>query len=538
MELRDYQSEAVESLIEHLLHKDNNPCVVLPTGSGKSIVLAALIRQMQENYSNLRVCVLAHVKELVRQNAQKMKVIWPEADIGVFSAGLGRKQYEHAIVFAGIQSIAKKSLKVGKFDLIIIDEAHRLPPEGEGQYRQFIEDQGKINEEQGGLLKVVGLTATPFRTKSGWLCGEEEILNEIVYEANVKDLIKQKFLCHPTSRKSETKINLSKVRTQMGEFVQHEMEERFTIGNTVSQCCEEIVQLGEGRKKWLIFSSGIKHAEMIEQHLQGEYSLLTGLITQQTPRRERDTQISQFNNGFLQVLVNVNVLTEGFDNPAIDFIALLRATKSPGLYAQMVGRGLRIAEEKLDCLIADFGGNISRHGPIDVVRPTKSYPTGEAPIKSCPQCGFDAVPIKSIFCPECGYEFNIIEEVSKIDTKASDEDVLSGTKEFKVDWIKFKAHLSIKSGIWSLQVNYHCGFRCFREWICLEHDGYARKKAENWWYFFSGGDPAPEDVHTALKIAEREELIRPDAILVDNSDKYPKILKHYVEANKQQMEIA
>jgi len=160
MELRPYQRQAVAAVYDYLRHHDDNPCVVIPTAGGKTPVLATICRDAVVRW-NGRVLVLAHVKELLEQAADKLRAICPEVDFGVYSAGLKRRDTEHSVIIAGIQSVYKRACGLDAFDLIIVDEAHMIAPSGEGMYRTFLAETKVVNPR----VRTIGLTATPFRLK-------------------------------------------------------------------------------------------------------------------------------------------------------------------------------------------------------------------------------------------------------------------------------------------------------------------------------------------------------------------------------------
>jgi len=363
MILRPYQESAINALEMHLALRSDNPCVVIPTGGGKTIVIAEFIKRQIEKRFDIRICVLVHTKELIEQNFEKFCLHFPFADVGVFSAGLKRKD-DAQILFAGIQSIVNAEIK--PFDVIIIDEAHRIPVEGEGQYRRFLTDQWYANNS----LRIVGMTATPFRMKNGMICDSKNILNKIVYEASIPRLIHDGFLCHITSARGSVKVDFSGVKIRSGEYAEDEVQDVMTASGTTQKIVSDILSIASDRKHWLIFCAGIKHAEEVNQELIAR-GILSCVVHSLCGDTERDERINALKDKKIQALVNVSLLTEGFDASHIDLIALLRPTKSPGLYYQMVGRGLRIDPEKKDCLILDYGQNISRHGPIDAISISK-----------------------------------------------------------------------------------------------------------------------------------------------------------------------
>ncbi len=217
-------------------------------------------------------------------------------------------------------------------------------------------------------MRVIGLTATPFRLKSGMICGPENILNHVCYEVGVKELIRDGYLCKLVTKAGLQKVDTSGLHVRAGEFVAGEMEDLMDQDGLVVAACAEIVGLTHDRHSCLIFASGVKHGQHIAKVIQEISGKECGFVHGDTPTKERDKLLGRFKAGDLKYLANVNVLTTGFDAPNIDCIALLRPTMSPGLFYQMCGRGFRLFSGKLDCLVLDFGGNVLRHGPVDQIR--------------------------------------------------------------------------------------------------------------------------------------------------------------------------
>ncbi|MGE0378962.1 MAG: DEAD/DEAH box helicase, partial [Planctomycetaceae bacterium] len=183
MELRPYQHSAVEAVYRHLREHDGNPVVVIPTGGGKTPVMATICRDAVRHW-NGRVLILAHVKELLQQSVDKLKLVCPELPVGVFSAGLNRRDTQQSVIVAGIQSVYQRAADLGAFDLVLIDECHLLPADGEGMYRQFLADATALNP----ALRVVGFTATPFRLDAGPNCRDDHFLNTICYDVGIREL--------------------------------------------------------------------------------------------------------------------------------------------------------------------------------------------------------------------------------------------------------------------------------------------------------------------------------------------------------------
>ena len=237
MELRPYQLEAVDAVYRYLRAHDDNPCVVIPTAGGKTPILATICKDSVTKWQG-RVLVLAHVKELLEQAADKLRAICPEVEFGVYSAGLKRRDTEHPVIVAGIQSVYKRACELEPFDLIIVDESHLIPPQGEGMYRQFLAEAKVVNPR----VRTIGLTATPFRLKSGMICGPENILNAICYEIGVRELIRDGYLCPLVTKAGVRKADTSRLHVRAGEFVADEMESLMDSDELVEAACQEILE--------------------------------------------------------------------------------------------------------------------------------------------------------------------------------------------------------------------------------------------------------------------------------------------------------
>ncbi len=525
--LRPYQEAAKAAVYDYLRTRDDNPCVVIPTAGGKTPVMASICKDAVGLWEG-RVLILAHVKELLEQTTDKLTQVCPEVNFGVYSAGLGRRDTEHSVIVAGIQSVYKKACELGSFNLIIVDEAHLIPPDGEGMYRQFLDDAKVINPE----VRVIGLTATPFRLKSGMICDPENILNHVCYEVGVKELIRDGYLCRLVSKAGMQKADTSGLHVRAGEFVAGEVEDLMDQDGLVIAACAEIVGLTHDRHSCLIFASGVKHGQHIAKVMRDVSGHECGFVCGDTPTKERDELLGRFKAGDLKYLANVNVLTTGFDAPNIDCVALLRPTMSPGLFYQMCGRGFRLHPGKQDCLVLDFGGNVLRHGPVDQIR-VKDHilnGNGEAPAKECPEC-HSVIAAGYAVCPDCGYVFPPPER-QKHDAKASEAGILSDQvtdSEYEVQDVTYGVHTkrgAPEGAPQSLRVNYRLGLNHWQsEFVCLEHDGYARQKAIQWWRRHSP-DPVPDTAERAVEIAEGGGVAHTEMITVRNiaGEKYDRIV--------------
>lgn len=517
-ELRPYQQDAVAALLAWFeAHAEGHPLIVAPTGSGKSILLAEFIRYALE-WPDQRILVVTHVRELIAQNHAALLRHWPEAPAGVFSAGLGSYDTMAPVVFCGIQSVHRRAELFGRVDLVLIDEAHLVPKDGQGMYRRFIESLAERNP----AVRVIGFTATPFRLQGGYLHkGDGRIFTDVAYDIEIDRLVDGGFLAPLVSKRTLGEIDVSAVHVRGGEFVAGELEAAATVPEVVRTAVDEAVARGVDRRSWLVFCVSVAHAEMVLEHLRRR-CVAAELVTGETPTEERDRITAAYKSGELRALVNVNVLTTGFDAPATDLLVVLRPTASPVLYVQMMGRGMRIAEGKTNCLVLDFGGNVMRHGPINCVRP-REQKGGVAPCKVCPRCE-SIVPAGVAACPDCGHAFPAPErQESKHDRKASNADVMAkgGVVTCDVDDIAYSRHQKA-GGRPSLRVTYHCAWKTYSKWICIEHDGFALRKAWQWWRQHDGGQDPPPTVDQALALTHR--LRRPSAIKVKVAGEYPEVV--------------
>lgn len=525
LQLRDYQQHATQAVYRYLESEDGNPCVVIPTGGGKSLVIAQIASDAVEKW-NGRVICLAHVKELLQQNAEKLKAMNPSLDVGIYSAGLGRRDRQAKVLVAGIQSVYQRAADFDPFDLILVDECHLLPPEGDGMYRQFLDECKAINPH----VRLVGFTATPYRMKTGWLCGPGELLNHVCYEIGVKEMILDGWLSKLTSKEA-CAIDTSGLHVRGGEFVADEAE-KLMLDN-VGPAVEQLLKRTQERRSILVFCQSVEHAVDVQRRIVESCLCRCELVTGDTPSEKRAEYLRDFKSCAIKYLVNINVLTTGFDAPNVDCVALLRPTLSPGLYYQMVGRGFRLAADKENCLVLDFAGNIRRHGPVDQILPKPKNiegSSGDAPTRVCPEC--DEVCHAAFgVCPACGFEFPD-RGVAKHDAAPDTIGVTSldsHDDEFPVVDVKYNVHT--KKGEpdapKTMRVEYRLNaIKWVSEWVCIEHDGYAGKKARAWWRSRSN-DQFPVDAQHAVDIANAGGLAVPTSLVVRETpgEKFSKIVK-------------
>ena len=408
--LRPYQQEAVDATLDHFRKSDESAVIVLPTGAGKSLVIAELARLARR-----KILVLTHVKELVEQNHAKYESYGLTG--GIFSAGLKRKENRHQVTFASVQSVAANLEQFrDEYSLVIIDECHRVSGEETSQYQRIIE----LLRQQNDSLKVLGLTATPYRLAMGWIyryhyrgfvrgSGEDQAkpFQHCIYELPLSYMINRGYLTKPELVNAAVAQYDFSALTQdrFGEYAEKDVNQLLSKHKRVTRAIiEQVVEMAAERKGVMIFAATVEHAREITGYLP-EHE--TALVTGGTDLKDRDLLIQRFKQRQLKYLVNVSVLTTGFDAPHVDLIAILRPTQSVSLYQQMVGRGLRLDEGKQDCLVIDYAGNhVNLHHP-EVGEP-KPNPDSEPVQVFCPGCGF-----ANIFWGKTGSDGRVIEHYGR-----------------------------------------------------------------------------------------------------------------------------
>lgn len=474
MTLRPYQRHAVDELYKWLRENKGNVVLNLPTGSGKSHIIASICEEAIKGWPETKILMLTGQRELISQNAEKMRGHYPNAPLGIFSAGLNQKDID-SITFAGVQSIRGKSHLLGHLDLILIDEAHNVSHKEEGSYRVLINELLEINPK----LRVIGLTASPWRLGHGLISEGSAIFDGLIEPVTIEDLQRQGFLSNLKSKRTKEQLSTEGVHKRGGEFIEKELQDAVdTIGHNET-IANEIIQWGaaEDRRSWLLFCTGIDHSEHIRDLLI-EKGITAETVTGKTPMKERDRILNDFRAGKIQAVTNANVLSVGFDFPGIDLIAFLRPTASPVVYCQQAGRGLRIKDHTDFCRILDFSGNIERHGPITNIIPPKKKgeEPGIPPAKLCPEC--DEILHTSIMvCPECGYIFPPVEKGAPILANA---DIMGRAmaKTFEVTSWAWDIQKTRKGDKDMMVCSYYGALseQPIREYFCVWHDGYAGRK--------------------------------------------------------------
>lgn len=541
---RDYQIEAVDSIFRYFSSASGNPVVAMPTGTGKSVVIALFLHAVYHYYPTQRVLMLTHVKELIRQNLAKLLELWPMAPASVYSAGLNEKRI-NKITFAGIASIAKKAHLLGHVDLVLIDEAHLVSPSEATLYRQLLQALREVNPN----VKVIGLTATPWRLGQGHIAGEaDSLFTDVCFDITglhaFNRLLQEGYLCPLVPKSTTATLNLDGVHVRGGEYIASELQLAVDKHEVTYAALREAVGLAGDRASWLLFCAGVEHAKHVADMLT-QLGVQCKAVHKDLSDTERDTTIADWKAGRLRAVANNNILTTGIDHPGLDCIVMLRPTASTVLWVQMLGRGTRplyaagynldtaegrlqaiAASRKQNCLVLDFAGNTRRLGPInDPVLPRrKGEKPGEAPIKLCPACAtYNHASAR--YCVFCNAEFPAyapkVQETASTDALIKDDTPI--VEVFEVDHVTYSEHNKPRKPP-SMRVTYYCGLRSFQEFVLFEHtDGFSRRKAAQWWKERAQGVlELPERTYQAL--AATQHLRAPTHLRVWINAQYPTIL--------------
>lgn len=558
---RYYQLDAKWAVFDYFQAGNvGNPVVAMPGGTGKSIVIADTIFEIFTRWPSQRVMMLTHVSTLIVQNAEKLQGVWPTAPLGIYSAGLKSRDMILPIVFGGIQSVAKAIKKTidqqgnvlsdtpahllhfGWRDLILVDECHLISPNEMAAYQYVITELKKINPH----LKVIGYTATPYRLRQGliidpYIVQDEDtktdkdmrLFTDICYDITGFDafnrLIAEGFIAPLIPKRTDAHYDISQVRIGAnGDYNEKQLQDIVADDKITFAAVKEMIEIAHDRTCCLVFASGVDHAEKICALLQG-FGLSAGVVHSKKDEEHNLKTIKAYKAGTIKWLVNKDMLTTGFDHPPIDFIGMLRFTMSPGLWVQMLFRGTRPSEGKINCLVADFAGNTKRLGPInDPVKPRpKGKKSGDAPVKICDTCGvYNHASARS--CISCGEAFSF---ETKIFKSASPIELLRGdapiVETFKVSKVIYSRHEKVGSPP-MLKVSYFCGLQMFSEYVGLEHSGMFGKKARDWWRQRHVIEP-PMTVDQAGQYTG--QLRTPSEIRVHVNLKYPDILQYNFEGN-------
>ena len=514
IEHRQYQVDSVKSAIDFIkkYNGEKHPLIALPTGAGKTPVIRLTIDELLSMNSSAKIVVVSHDSQILLQNFSALKSL---NNVGVYSAGLDRREIKQ-ITVAGIQSVYRIGYMFKDFDFIFIDEAHTIPIAEDSMYRRFIQ---AVDEHTR-----IGLTATPYRLGQGYIIGDDHMFDKIVIDltfgAKYTKLVKDGYLCPLVINNTSMKFDVDGIATVAGDYSLKQMSSAFDRESLTRQALDEMCTKASDRKKWLLFAIDIDHADNICDMLneRGIFSM----SVHSKMEFDKQSSIDAYRAGEIRCIVNVGMLTTGFDVPEIDMIGLLRPTKSPGLHVQMIGRGGRIAPDKENCLVLDYAGNTARLGPVNRIRPYKKQ-KGESngvPItKTCPDCDTITFPMAKV-CENCGHEFKF-RQLLEIMSAAEEVMVAKGSTWFDVRAVEYERHVK-KGSPDSIAIRYHCGLRFFKQWKCPGHRGYAGESGRA--FLFSKGLAEYTDLQGAIE--HLRSSTPPVKIKVNTSGKYPEVLDY------------
>lgn len=555
VQLRDYQQQAVHAVVQYFRRMSAPAVLVLPTGAGKSLVIAELARLARGN-----VLVLAHVKELVEQNHQKYQHYGLQGRI--FAAGLGRKETDGQVIFASVQSVQRNLEQFQQpISLLVIDECHRVPDDSNSSYQQVISHL----QSQNPQLKVLGLTATPYRLGEGLLyqyhylgrvgAATPRFFQWCIFELPIQLLLQRGYLT--PARKLDCAVlsydfsGLAPMKN--GQYKETELDLVIDKAKRVTpQIIRQVIEFSENKQGVMIFAATTRHAQEILSYLPDGQA---AMVLSATSNTQRASIIEQFKARQLKYLVNVAVLTTGFDAPHVDVIAILRPTESVSLYQQIVGRGLRLAAGKQECLVLDYAGN-----PYDLYQPE----LGPAPAVqgaqqvqvACPLCRFsnqfwgkaDAQGIviehygrrcqglvqakdgtltqcsyrfRARFCPNCGAEHDIAARICHAcDTVLVDPDKkLQEALSLKDAMVVYPDELLLVAdqtaqGKAQLKISYLVGDQQFHEWFPAASRSQIQKLCTQLFPPFVIDRHRPLAVTTLTQLLAQSHRLQPPAALI------------------------
>lgn len=522
VKLRPYQQDAVESVHAYIEGtKQGNPIIVLPTGAGKSWVMAYIVEHFVEKHFPKKVLVLSHVSEILEQNkatiAEHMGF-----STAFYSASLNEKNTNAMIIIGGVQSVV--NIDDDDFwdsvGLIIIDECHRVDNRKRGSYRKVLDRCD---------APCIGLTATPYRLGQGYLTkGEDRIFTEISCNYGTlekyNELVERGYLTKIIAKSTTTELDVTGVRTTAGDFNLKDLSQAVDHNSVTESAVKETIKYGKKYKHWLVFAIDIEHAEHIKKKFIEE-GIPAGVVHSKMDG-DRTEEIDKFKRGEYRVLVNVEVLTTGFDFPAIDLVVMLRPTQSPIIHVQTVGRGARISDGKDHCLFLDFAGNTERLGPINNVyvkskNERSKKGVGAIRTKICPNCQV-YIPIQSKICEVCNHKFVI---KTKLKSKASHHEIVASSNPPKLEprWLEVQDVVYSKRTQFNktdvMRVQYNCGVMVVSEVVCFGRKNYAGQLAMHWINYRKSQDVKwPESLDELIAIAPG--FRKPSRIKVDFSGRY------------------
>jgi DNA repair protein RadD len=464
IELRDYQSELVTAIRQSYRSGKKAPLVVLPTGGGKTTIFSYVAKSASDKEKT--VWIIAHRQELVKQISMTLArfncmhgIIAPEKiirSIKILQFKANHLVHVHAsapVQVCSVQTLVKRMDKMPrKPDIIICDEAHHLTVGN---------TWGKVSEANPQAL-LLPVTATPIRSDAKGLgVGAGGFADDIIIGATMRELIDAGYLCDYRVFSPPMQADLSDVKKRAGDFAIDQIAEKMDKPKITGDAVDHYLKLSAG-KRAIVFCCTVAHA----QHVCEEFKT-AGISSESLDgeTEDRDAVLGRFERGETLVLTSCEIVSEGFDLPAIETAILLRPTASTGLYLQQVGRALRPFDGKEYATILDHVGNCARHGfPDDdrswslegMKKRPKNSDGNTAGIRTCPTCYFIHRPAP--FCPQCKHEYTTKE---RAEMEIQEGELVEITREQR-ELMKKRAHVTRKKEEWQCETEdelYELGVR-------------------------------------------------------------------------------
>ena len=523
---RPYQRNAVNAAVI-ALKAGKAALLVLPTGSGKSLLAADTVARGYT--AGLRSLIVCPTRELVTQDADAVaRILRAGMRVTIACAGLGEIDLSGDVVIGTPQTLVRRLERLGRVDILVVDEAHRLGRKASGQIFRIL----STLRERNPALMVLGLTATGFRHDSGRLTeGPDAVFDEIAYAVDYLELVAAGYLAPLVGPKSKltARMRVKGLRLVAGDYAAADLA-RFDRADLTAAIADEIVAHGAERRSWLVFAVSVAHAKHLAAALR-QRGVDARVLVGSTPKAERADLVAAFKAGKVRCLVGCDVFSTGFDAPAVDLIAIARPTASPVWHVQSAGRGTRLADGKRNCLVLDFAGNFQRLGPIDSPRvrakgQRAADDDDEPASRECERCA-SIIAKRARSCSVCGAV--LVEPKPRrfdhLTPRAAGHSTIMGRGVFPVLNVSYARHEKPGRPD-SLRITYRLrGFtyRTKSEFLCCWHPGRAGEQARaEWLSRLRAGAPymVPPDAASAAAVAG-ERLVMPERVRIPDVDAFP-----------------